>query len=195
MKNSLVLAVCAAACVLSCRSSPTLLFSSKDVCVDVGGRALSFAGARPVVFDYGLFGDMYKTPDVARAVTARRLGAGGGDASWSGYADALAACGRLADSVLAVMPGLIVLDSVRLDGDESVVVAETGRDALLCLSSSADAPGMALRRKVFVDQGAGWLIVRDVLKSVSVVYVFQNHSTPPPPPQRGRLVVCISHLG
>lgn len=194
MKNSLVLAVCAAACVLSCRSSPTLLFSSKDVCVDVGGRALSFAGARPVVFDYGLLGDMYKTPDVARAVTARRLGAGGGDASWSGYADALAACGRLTDSVLAVMPGLIVLDSVRLDGDESVVVAETGRDALLCLSSSADAPGMALRRKVFVDRGAGRLIVRDVLKSVSVVYVFQNHSTPPPP-RGGRLVVCISHLG
>lgn len=180
MRNSQVFSACVAVmCLLSCRSSPTLLFSSKDVAVDVGGRALSFGGARPVVFGFSLFGDMYKAPDVARAVTARRPCAG--DASWGGYADALAACGRLEDSVLAVMPGLIVLDSVRLDGDESVVEPLVGSDALLRLPASADAADISLRRKVFADQGVGRVVVRDVLKSVSIVYVFQNHSTPPPP--------------
>lgn len=192
MRNSQVFSACVAAlCLLSCRASPKMLFSSKDVAVDVGGRALSFGGARPVVFDFSLFGDMYKAPNVASVVTARMPGAG--DASWGGYADALAACGRLADSVLAVMPGLIVLDSARLDGDESVVEPLAGCDAFPSLPASADAAGISLRRKVFADQGAGRVVVRDVLESVSIVYVFQNHSTPPP--GGGRLVVCISHLG
>lgn len=170
----------AALCLFSCRSSPPLLFSSKDVVVDVGGRSLSLAGACPVVFDYSLFGDMYKTPSVANVVTAESLGAARGDASWGAYAAALAACGRSADSVLAVLPGLVILDSAGLDGDEVVVAVDAERDALLCLSSPAEVEGPSLRRKVFADPVAGRVVVRDVLRSVSIVYVFQNHSPPPP---------------